>query len=159
MPAPYAEHLDGADPVDVLKSSLEDYRVVSTRLTPEVWRRPWAPGKCTVQQIVLHVAQWEMIFAVRIRCALAVPDYTVQTMDQDHLLVAEEQAVDGPTALAAFEALRKMNMALAVSLSPPQRQTLCRHPERGLIAVEDLLVTLAGHPVHHLKQIRECLGA
>lgn len=159
MPPPYADQLDGADPVLVLKSSLEDYGSLSPRLTPAVWSRPWAAGKWTVHEIVLHVAQWEMIFGVRVRCALSAPDYVVQPMEQDGLLLAEANAVDGPTALAAFDALRRMNIALASSLSPAQRQTPCRHPQRGVISVEDLLITLAGHPVHHFKQIRECLGA
>lgn len=158
MPTPYAEHLDGANPVAVLRSSLEDYRAVGLRLTPALYSRPWAPGKWTVQQTVLHVAQWEMIFGLRVRCALGVPDFLVQPLEQDGLMIAEEHAVDGPTALATFEAVRRMNLALASSLSPAQRHTPCRHPERGVISVEDLLITLAGHPVHHFKQIRECIG-
>ena len=159
MPTPYADQLDGADPVEVLTSSLESYRALAPLITPAIWDRPWAPGKWTVQQTMLHVAQWEMIFGVRVRCALGIPDFMVQPLEQDQLMVAEQQAVDGPTALTAFTALRAMNIALASSLSPERRRTPCRHPERGVIAVEDLIVTLAGHPVHHLKQIRECLGA
>jgi hypothetical protein len=61
--------------------------------------------------------------------------------------------VDGPTAFAAFEGVRRMNLALAASLSPAQRATIVMHPERGEIDVNDLLVTLAGHGVHHLKQL------
>jgi hypothetical protein len=155
MPTPYADQLAGADPVEVMKTSLEHYRAIAPLLTPALWARPWAPGKWTVQQIVLHVAQWEMIFGVRVRCALGVPDFMVQPLDQDDLMVVEGPAVDGPTALAAFDAVRVMNIALATSLSPAQRQTPCRHPERGVIVVEDLLVTLAGHPVHHFKQLRD----
>jgi len=155
MPTPYAEHLAGEDPVVVLKSSLEHYRAIAPLLTPALWSHRWAAGKWTVQQTLLHVAQWEMIFGVRVRCALGVPDFVVQPLDQDPLMAAEERAVDGPTALAAFDAVRCMNIALASSLSAAQRQTTCRHPERGVITVEDLLVTLAGHPVHHFKQIRD----
>jgi DinB superfamily len=155
MPTPYADHLAGEDPVKVLKSSLAHYRAMAPLLTPALWAHARAPGKWTLQQTVLHVAQWEMIFGVRVRCALGVADFVVQPLDQDHLMVAEELAVDGPTALAAFDAVRCMNLALASSLSAAQRQTTCRHPERGVITVEDLLVTLAGHAVHHFKQIRD----
>src|SRR4051794_35515245 len=154
MPTPYADQLGGADPVDVLRSSLDQYRDTGSRLTAVSWRRPWAPGKWTAQQVMLHVAQWEMIFSVRVRCAIGVRGYVVQPVDQDELMAAEERAVDGPTALAAFEATRRMNIALAASLTREQRQRTCTHPERGVIAVEDLLQTLAGHPVHHWKQIQ-----
>jgi hypothetical protein len=100
------------------------------------------------------VTQWEMILGVRLRCGLAVPDYAVQPVDQDDLMRAEGLAVDGPTALGAFQAVRRMNIALASALSPEQRRTPIRHPERGQIDVEDVLVTLAGHGVHHLKQLQ-----
>jgi hypothetical protein len=158
MSTPYADHLDGADPVDVMKSSLESYRAIGPLLTPALWSHSWAPGKWTVQQTVVHLAQWEMIFGVRVRCALGVPDFAIQPVDQDDLMPAEEGAVDGPTALATFEAVRRMNIALASSLTSAQRQTPCRHPDRGVISVEDLLTTLAGHSVHHFKQLRDNFG-
>lgn len=65
----------------------------------------------------------------------------------------EADAVDGPTALAAFIAVRRMNLAFAASLTSAQRQTPMTHPERGRIDVNDILTTLAGHGVHHLQQI------
>ena len=65
----------------------------------------------------------------------------------------EAATVDGPTAFRAFEAMRQMNLALARSLSPADRARAVQHPQRGAIDVESLLLTLAGHPVHHYKQI------
>jgi hypothetical protein len=153
MATPYAEHVGDRDPVDVLRSSLDKYRRFATRAAPAQWRQPWAPGKWTAQQLVLHVAQWEMIFGVRLRCGLAMAPYTVQPLNQDPFMDLEGAAVDGPTAFAAFEGVRRMNLALAASLSPAQRATIVMHPERGEIDVNDLLVTLAGHGVHHLKQL------
>jgi hypothetical protein len=152
MASPYAHHVD-RDPVDVLASSLDDYCVVVERLTADDWRRPWQPGKWTVAQIMVHVAQWEMILGIRVRCAVAAPDYAVQPMDQDELMRVEGDVVDGDTAFAAFEGARRMNLALAASLSPGDRRKRCRHPEQGDIDVEYLLVTMAGHGVHHFKQI------
>jgi len=60
----------------------------------------------------------------------------------------------GPTAFAAFDGMRRANIAFASALSPEQRRKKVRHPERGEIDVEDVLVTLAGHGVHHLKQLK-----
>ena len=158
MANPYEEHLDGRDPVEVLKNSLEDYSSLAPRIRAADWARPWASGKWTLQQIMVHVAQWEMIFGVRVRCALGVSGYSVRPLEQDELMGVEDRAVDGPTALAAFDAIRKMNLALAAAFSPEQRQHVCAHPQRGTVTVNDLLVTLAGHPVHHYKQIVKALG-
>jgi hypothetical protein len=153
MPSPYAAHVSDRDPIDVLRSSLEDYREVITLLTPEGWRRPWAPGKWTTEQIMVHVAQWEMILGIRLRCGVAAPGYVVQPIDQDELMRREGLVVDGPTAFAAFEGARLMNIAYAVSLSAADRQRRFRHPEQGEIDGDYLLVTMAGHAVHHWKQI------
>ena len=154
MPTPYAQYVGNRDPVDVLQESLEEYRQSIAPFSSDTWRAPWAPGKWTMRQIVVHVTQWELIFCVRLRCALAVPDYEVQPFEQDPFM-AEADAVDGPTAFAAFDAMRRMNLAFARSLTAADRARGVDHPERGRIDVNDLLVTLAGHPVHHLQQIKQ----
>jgi hypothetical protein len=154
MPTPYGEHLEGRDPVEALRTSLSDYRTLFSRLTPDQWSRPWSPGKWTVGQVVLHVAQWEMIFGVRVRCGLTIPNFTVQPMNQDPFVDLESKAVDGPTAAAALLAMRQMNLALAASLTAAERAIVVNHPERGPIDVNDMLVTLAGHGLHHLKQLQ-----
>jgi hypothetical protein len=158
MPTPYAEYVNGRDPIAVLDDSLRDYRNARARLTAGDWSRPWAEGKWTVGQILVHVAQWEMIFGVRLRCALGVDGFVIQPVDQDDLM-REAEAVDGPTAFATFEAVRGMNLALARNLSADERARAVQHAVRGEIDVNDLLTTLAGHPIHHLRQIEKVIGA
>jgi hypothetical protein len=150
---PYAEHVGDRDPVALLRTSLDDYHARVPRLGAAEWSRPWAPGKWTVAQIIVHVTQWEMIMGLRVRCGVAAPDFTLQPLDQDELMRVEGEVVSGPTAFDAFEAVRRMNIAFAESLTPEQRRKRVMHPERGAIDVEQLLVTLAGHGVHHFKQI------
>ncbi|MDA1306116.1 MAG: DinB family protein [Acidobacteria bacterium] len=154
-PTPYAEYVAGHDPLTVLTTSLEGYRAVFARTSPEQWQTPWAPGKWTRHQVLVHVTQWELIFSTRVRMALAIPDYTVQPLEQDALLEIEAPLVDVATATAAFDALRVMNIALIAGLSKELRARVIGHPERGQIDIEDLIVTLAGHAVHHLKQIED----
>lgn len=151
---PYADYVNGHEPIDVLRSTLEGYRQVFARNGAAEWTTPWAPGKWTAHQIIVHVTQWELIFSTRIRMALALPAYVVQPMDQDNLLNIEAPAVDAKTAAVAFEAMRRMNIALVGALTPAQRAAKITHPERGVIDIEDLIVTLAGHGAHHLRQLR-----
>ena len=158
MPTPYAEYVGDGDAVDLLRTSLAEYRTLVPRIPPATWARPWAPGKWTLGEIMLHVTQWEMILGIRVRCALAMRPYTLQPMEQDPFMALESKAVDGPTAAAAFEGVRGMNLALASSLSLDDRRVVAHHPERGKIDVNDLLVTLAGHSVHHLKQLQQAVG-
>jgi hypothetical protein len=158
MPTPYAQHVGDEDPVSVLRTSLDEFRALIPKITPALWRQPWAPGKWTVAEVMLHVVQWEMILSIRVRCGVAIPNFTVQPMEQDPFIDLEKHAVDGPTAAATFLALRQMNLALAASLTPEQRTTAVNHPERGRIDVNDMLTTLAGHPVHHLRQLQGLVG-
>lgn len=154
MATPYGEYVAGRDPVVVLRESFDAYRVLGRRLTPERWEQPIAPGKWTVRQVIVHVVQWEMIFGLRLRFAVASPDYVIQPFEQDPLM-GEADVVDGPTALAAFEAVRKMTLDFAASLTPAQRRQRTVHAARGPIDVEDVLVNLAGHAVHHFRQIAD----
>ncbi len=151
---PYASYVVGKDPLDVLRSTLDGYREVFARNGAAEWATPWAPGKWTTHEVLVHVTQWELIFSTRIRAALAAPNYVVQPMEQDDLLNVEAPAVDAHTAASAFEGVRRMNIALISALTPAQRATKITHPERGVIDIEDLIVTLAGHATHHLSQLR-----
>jgi hypothetical protein len=153
MATPYGQYTGDRDPVAVLQESFDEYRALGSRFSVERWETPIAPGKWTARQVMVHVVQWEMIFGLRLRFALASPTYVIQPFDQDELM-SEAAAVDGPTALAAFEAVRRMTLAFARSLTPEQRRQKAVHAERGDIDVEDILVTLAGHGVHHLRQLQ-----
>ena len=84
---------------------------------------------------------------------MASPDYVIQSFEQD-LLMSEADVVEASTALAAFAAVRRMTLAFASSLTPAQRRQQTVHAERGTIDVDDILVTLAGHAVHHLRQLQ-----
>jgi hypothetical protein len=107
---------------------------------------------------MVHVAQWEMILGVRLRYGVAAPDYVVQPMDQDEIMRLEGDVIDGPTAWSAFEGNRRMNLAFALSLSSADRKRKFAHPEHGEIDVDYVLVTLAGHAVHHFRQLAPLAG-
>ncbi len=157
--SPYAQYVGTLDPVSVLRSSLAEYQNLIPRLAAGAWNQPYAPGKWTVRQIMVHVSQWEMIFGVRLLCAVGVPGYVVQPVDQDQLMGPDHDVIDGATAWAGFEGARKMNLAFAGSLTAADRQRKVHHSELGEIDVEFILVTLAGHGVHHLKQLQPIAAA
>ena len=105
------------------------------------------------QQILVHLAQVELAFGLRARMALTDRATTsIQPFDQDRWM-AVESPVDAATALAAYEALRAMNLAFFRRLTPEQRATAMTHPERGRIDVWEIAASLAGHELHHLGQI------
>lgn len=157
MPTPYAQHVGDRNPIELLNTTLEEYRDAAALLADASWNQPWAPGKWTMRQVMAHVAQWEMILGYRLACAVGTPGFTIQLADQDALM-QRTAAVDGATAFAAFDGARRFNIALIGSLSDADRDIQVLHPEYGLLTVNDLIVQMAGHGIHHLRQIREALG-
>lgn len=157
MPTPYARYVGDRDPVELLASTLEEYRAAVGRMSPALWNQPWQPGKWTLRQILVHVTQWEMIFGIRLLCGLSMPGFAIQSIDQDNLMERTAR-IDGPTAFAAFEGSRRMSLGLIQGVSPADRGITMSHPEYGTISANDVIVQMAGHGIHHLIQIQSVVG-
>ena len=112
----------------------------------------YAPGKWTGRQILVHLAQIEMVFTSRLRFALTAHDYVVQPFEQDDWM-ALESSVSALEALDAYLGMRRMNLLLCRALTAEQRMRRFTHPEFGEIDVDWLMNWCAGHERHHLPQL------
>jgi hypothetical protein len=153
---PYGAALGEADVMTALKESPERMRKLVESLTPGQMASSYAPGKWTAAQLLVHLAQTEAVFGMRIRFALGQDGYTVQPFDQDAWL-AREASTDGKIAFWAYYAMRHLNLQLFTTLTPDERRRPFLHPERGAMHVEWILEMLAGHERHHLKHF-ETIG-
>ena len=151
---PYGTYLEGRDPVALMSQTPDRIRALVDGWSADRFQQRYAPGKWNAAQIVLHLAQVELAIGNRIRMALSTPDYVVQPFDQD-AWVRFEPVGDPGMALQAYHALRQLNVACACHLSPEQRAKHFAHPERGAISVNWLLVLLAGHDIHHMRQLEQ----
>jgi uncharacterized damage-inducible protein DinB len=149
---PYAASLGDRDVLTALESTPERIRARVTGLGPAGVTRSYAPGKWSVQRILVHLAQVELVFGLRARMAVTTDGYVVQPMDQDRWMEVEPP-VDAAAALSAYEGLRAMNLAFFRSLTPEQRAASFAHPERGRMEVWEIAASMAGHDLHHLAQI------
>jgi hypothetical protein len=149
---PYAKYVRGRDLVAVLAETPERIAGLAARWGDGAFERTYAPGKWTARQILIHLAQGEMVFSTRIRFALAEPGYVVQPFDQDPWIALETQPT-GEEALQAYLGLRRFNLPLWRALTPEQRSTRFLHPEQGEIDVNWLLTLIAGHELNHLPQL------
>ena len=111
-----------------------------------------APGKWTLAEILVHLAQTEIIVQGRFRHALTTDGYVVQPFDQD-LFMAVEPATDGDAALEAYVCLRRFALPLIDRLRAAELAKRFRHPEHGEISVAWLLAWWAGHERRHLGQV------
>jgi hypothetical protein len=99
------------------------------------------------------LAHDEIGFCNRVRLALTVDGYVIHPYDGANW-VALETPTDPEIALAAFLALRRLNLILYTRISPDQRARPIPHPELGEISIDWILQTLAGHDLHHLRHLQ-----
>jgi hypothetical protein len=151
---PYAPDLGDRDPLASLAETPERYLALLGQWTPEMFERPYAPGKWTARQVLVHLAQAELMVQPRLRLALTSADYVVQPFEQDEVLGLERD-VDAKTALAMYTNLRRFALPFFRSLTPEQLAVRCTHPQMGTLDVRWFLVMLAGHELRHLRQLEQ----
>jgi len=127
-------------------------RAIVERMTPAQWALSYAPGKWTVAQLLLHLAQTELAFAARLRLALTTDRYVVQPFEQDDWL-RREPPMGSLEALQAYTGFRQFNLPLFRSLTAEEWARVIHHPERGEMRVGWILELLAGHDLNHLQHI------
>ena len=152
MPNPYAADLGNRDALQALGETPERIRATVHDWTAGQLERSYAPGKWSVREVLIHLAQTELALTTRVRFALSQPGYAAQAFSQDAWLAIDGKT-DARTALDAYTALRRLNVAMFRSLTPEQRSRTFTHPEYGTLTVEWVANQMAGHDIHHLKQI------
>jgi hypothetical protein len=148
----YSRDLADREPLAAMRDSIPRMVALTHGWTATDFERPYAPGKWTARQVVIHLAQTELALGVRARMALATPGYTAQNFDQN-IWLSRETALTGTDAVAALAAVSRMNVALFETLSAADRETAMAHPEYGSITVDWIIYTIAGHQIHHLAQL------
>jgi DinB superfamily len=156
-PNPYAPDLGDLDPVASLAATPDRYVALLGGWTPAQFERTYAPGKWTARQVLIHLAQAELMIQPRVRLALTARDYVVQPFEQDDVLALEPD-VDAATALGMYRSLRQFSLPLIRSLTPAQLAVACTHPQMGVLDVRWFLVMLAGHELRHLRQLQQITG-
>ena len=154
---PYTADLAGREPLTAMREATEGIRELVAAWSAAQFERTYAPGKWTARQILIHLAQTEMALGNRARMALATPNYAAQAFDQDAWMV-REPSVGGRDALDALLGLNAMNRAFFGALSAGDRATAFSHPEYGALTIDWLIHQIAGHHIHHLKQLDEIAG-
>lgn len=150
---PYAASLAGSDPLPVVKQTAENLRAAIERhRLAGTLDRPWALGKWTPRQVLAHLTDTEIVFAMRLRQAVAEDHHVIQPFDQDAWAQGYGVA-DVDTALVLFEALRRWNVQFLEAQPGGVFGKMLTHPERGTMAFGTLVETMAGHDLNHLAQL------
>jgi len=121
-------------------------------------RRP--PGEdWSMRDVVIHLADSELVGAVRVRLALAGDEPDLPVYDQEawkrKLLYVFR---DPEAALSAFQQARYGTAELLRECSPDAWERTANHPQIGVVTVADLMVFGADHADEHAAQLRAMRG-
>ncbi len=146
--------LGDREPFEVLRETPAALRRAVTGVPARVLATPEQPGKWSMLEVVLHLADTEIVGSWRFRMILAHDRPAIQSYDQDlwarRLRYAEGEV---ETALDQFSALRRANLGLLHRTTPEERQRFGVHAERGEESVGHMIRMYAGHDLVHLRQI------
>ena len=126
--------------------------------TAKLRKRP-ASEKWSVNEIIAHLADGEIVGGFRMRFILGSPGSPVVAYDQDQWVTSGHYEQRDPRkSLEQFRVLREANLALLQLLKPEQWKHYGIHSERGQESIEHIVRMFAGHDINHLRQVEKILG-
>jgi uncharacterized damage-inducible protein DinB len=114
------------------------------------------PGKWSTRQVICHIADFEPVYADRMKRALAEDEPTIFGGDPDAFaanLAYDQRDID--EELQLIESVRKHVARILQTLKPADFQRTVKHSESGPITLEKLLTNITNHIPHHIKFIQE----
>jgi hypothetical protein len=112
------------------------------------------PAKWSIQEVVAHLADDELVGGYRLRTILSSPGTAIQAFDQDvWARTGRYAATDVTASVELFRVLREANLWLLRSLTAEEWDMAGIHTERGVESIRDMAMYFAGHDINHFEQI------
>jgi len=153
-------YLGNRDPIEVMESTPGTLARLAQGLDPAALQKRPAPNKWSVQEILAHLADTEIVLSFRVRKVLEHDGVELQAYDQDTWAdLGRYVNVPATESLDRLRSLRSANVRLLRSLSPTQLARAGMHAERGRESVAQISRLWAGHDLNHRAQIERIVGA
>jgi len=128
-------------------------------IAEEDLRRPEPEGKWSIADVIAHLGDLEMVYAVRMRTTLAVHEPDLPVLKQDEWVANVHRREPVSELLEQFWFHRRMNLALRSRLTGAELARKGRHPDYGLITIAQMFERIANHDEKHLRQIARIKSA
>ncbi|MEX0728640.1 MAG: DinB family protein, partial [Planctomycetaceae bacterium] len=124
--------------------------------TPEQWRAKPIPGTWSTLEVVCHIADFEPVYADRMKRILAehLPVVFGGNPDQFAANLAYD-ARDPAEELELIDVVRQQMARILRTLGPSDFDRVAIHSVAGPMSIEALLHRITGHIPHHVKFIEE----
>jgi hypothetical protein len=148
----------GQDPIKLQSATPKKLtRLIKGISTAKLRKRP-APDKWSVAEILVHLADVEIVIGWRMRSILGAPGTPVQAYDQNAWVTTGHYDKRDPRkSVELHRVVREANLALLKSLSADQWEHYGQHAERGQESIEHIVRMVAGHDINHIRQIERIL--
>ena len=122
-------------------------------LKPEQLDTPYRPGGWTVRQVAHHVPDSHMNAYIRFKLALTEDEPTIKPYLEDRWAELGDAKAPIEPSLALLENLHKRWVLLLRSLTPADFARKLRHPELGVVTLDQTLAIYGWHGRHHVAHI------
>jgi len=125
-------------------------------MTPDQLNAAPIPGKWSTRQVICHIADFEPVYADRIKRVIAEDQPLLLSGDPDQFaakLAYDQRDLD--TELQLIETVRKHLASILRTLPVETFQRAGKHSHDGLLTIETLLTRITGHIPHHVKTIAD----
>ena len=141
-------------PLEILAATESRLRDAIRGLSKAQLARREAPDKWSINHVLRHLADSEIVWGWRMRMALAHDRPPITGYDQDAW--ADKLGygdADAEQSISEFAVLRAGNLRLLSRATPEDLKRVGVHAERGEESVAHMMKLYAGHDILHLNQI------
>ncbi len=143
-------------PIDNYLDGPQLLRKAVAGMTPEQLTARSVPGKWSTLEVICHLADFEIVYADRIKRVIAENEPTLFGGDPNAFaarLAYHDRQVE--EELQLIELVRKQVARILRTLKPEDFQRRGIHSESGPLTLETLLQRITGHIPHHVRFIDE----
>ena len=148
--------LNVASLLDRYEKGVEVFAQALKGVPAEILDRSPAPGKWSIRQIAVHLADAETVGVARFRTIAAQPGSVLKAYDQEAWAEKLAYIHQSPEqALELFSVLRKTTAAMLRALPEAAWKNTGRHEESGEVVLDRFVEHYCDHVDNHSRQIRE----
>ncbi|MDQ3696670.1 MAG: bacillithiol transferase BstA [Gemmatimonadota bacterium] len=148
--------------IDAVATAPAALRLAVEGLTPSQLDTPYRAGGWTVRQLAHHVPDSHLNAYTRFKLALTEDVPTIKPYDEARWAeLADTRETPVETSLALLEQLHARWVTLLRSMGDQEFARALRHPESGVLRLDQMLALYAWHGAHHVAHVtrlRERMG-
>ena len=148
--------MDVASLIELYANGPQQLRAAVAGMTEEQLRARPVAGRWSTLEVVCHVADFEPVYADRMKRVVAENNPTLFGGDPDLFaarLAYDQRRLD--EELDLIDAVRRHVVTILRTLDPADFARTGRHSEDGPLALSEFLRRIANHIPHHVKFIEE----